>query len=152
MRPWDIWADLLTCEGATIAAARDKVIGEWLKAGDPRPYIDWVINDGHRPNYAVAGLVAHMMSKADAVDLNPTNGTIPFGLAIDRTGAGRPRDLEAETLAMLAGRDAAALMDAGMGGKNADHAVREWLVENGISVSESTVTSARKRFRRQKGN
>jgi len=151
MKPWDIWADLFAkWERVTLSCSRDYVIEWWLTAGDPRPYIDWTINEGHYPSRRVALLVAHMMSRADAPELTPkTSGDVSVGLAVRRSGAGRPRDLEAETVAFLAGRDASASMDAGRIGKVADYEVGRWFEENGLPITEAAVKVARKHWRRR---
>lgn len=152
---WDIealaWRDR---DGISLADARDAVIERWLfNGGDPRPYIDWVLNARHVPSSRVMRAIAFMMLKADNPALPPeTREQIPFGLAIDRAGSGRPHDMEADVYKFIAGREASNLMDGNMKGRDgADVMTRDWLEECGVGVSVPTVEAARKAYRRDRG-
>lgn len=145
---WDVEAqEEVDAHGVSLWVARDAVIFRWLLDGDVRPFYAWTLQAGHPASKNVINLLALMLAKAD----DPTfPATVPFGLAVERTGAGRPIDKEREVLNRIAGKFASRQMDAGAKGIAADLDAQSFLAANGAHVSLGSVEAARKKVRRDR--
>lgn len=150
---WEIEAlELPDHWGLTHLERRDYVIERWLiVGGDTRPFLDWVLREGHQPSRRVIEIIAQMMAKSVKTDL-PAELMPPFGLAVDRKGrAHGPRDMEVEVRNYCLGAISSGKIDEGIPPKRADDLTQKYAEECGFkNVTTATVEKARKAFRQSR--
>jgi hypothetical protein len=151
--PWDLYVFEAQKLGLEFSDARDLVIEKWLtEAGDPRPFIDWVLHHKHQPSPEIVKIIAMMMSKEKTPGLFlKGDAALQFKLIVKGDRAGRRRDFVAVIRDDYAGREISKLMDSGLKHSAAEDIVREWLASEGYSASGWVIEKARMKARRGRG-
>lgn len=110
---WDMAAQLLVDDGMNMHAARDLVIGYFLRAGDMRPFSDWVLR-GHVPGDRVLKCVAIMSCENIAPE---ATNALPFALVRKKRGGGKKNSRPDPEVEIYHARIAELVRDAGGGDK-----------------------------------
>ncbi len=147
---WDVEALQISEDfQCSLSATRDLVILSWLRAGDTRPFYDWILC-GHRPAQPILQAIAYMMLRADGLRFDPRQtpdpalaSSLPFGLAVKGKGRRLP-DLERVGRDRCIARAVAREMALGSKYDAAISAVHEWLPSAGVHLSRESVEKAYK--------